>query len=273
MAEDSNPPRRFTDSWKRWRRAIHHAKSFTDEWNGLFDPKSSESEVHRKDERTWVAKGIFPLIPETNLAVELGEFTYQLMAALDGVVFEATMLCGEGDTPTNIEALYFPLAKKLRAFNESAFSCGPLPQDLKFWVETVQPYNAGKAANAELEDIISSLLALHTCAKKDRHRRLNVLAAPPTSLQHYFDFDGPGEVIEIKYLDADFLAGKFDFLEFGITGFVEGTTTNIKLHTGLTIEVRAEEIPVPSGKSLTDVMTSMLKSVDYVLRTFEARFQ
>jgi hypothetical protein len=264
--------RLFEDSWKRITRATEHAKAFTTEWNGLIDPKTSESFIYRKDDRTWVAKGVLSRIPDNNLSLELGEFAYQLMAALDGVVFEATMLCDVGDSPTNIEALYFPLAKKLRTFNESAFNHGPLPQDLKFWVETMQPYHAGKAIDAEMEGIIWSLSTLHTCAKKDRHRRLNVLAAPPTSLQHHFDIQGPGEVIDIKYLDADFLAGKYDFLQFGVTGFVEVMTTDIKLHTGLTIEIRAEEISVPLGKTLTDQLTLMLASVDYVMRMFETRF-
>ena len=91
-------------------------------------PKASTTEVYRKDERTWVAKKVKPPIPDNFLSIELGEFFYQLMAALDGVVFQATVLQGEIDPPANVDGLYFPLCRKLRTFNESAFNNGPLPQ-------------------------------------------------------------------------------------------------------------------------------------------------
>jgi hypothetical protein len=84
---------------------------------------------------------------------------------------------------------------------------------------------------------------------------------------------GPGEISFERPLDANFLEDKCDFLEFGIQGFIDGITTNIKLTTGVTVEVRMDEIQISHGETLAFELNMMTRSVVGIVQFFEDWFE
>jgi hypothetical protein len=159
----------FTDCRQRIDRAAKHAKAFTDEWNGLLKPKAFEYRTKKKGNGAFVFIGRFRVLPKNDLALELGEFFYQLRAALDGAVFKMAEIISAPNPPTDEEALYFPICRKESGFKNSGLYKGPFPQTVKDWFKSVQPCYAHSSSDPKIIEISRRLEVLNECARKDRH--------------------------------------------------------------------------------------------------------
>lgn len=263
-------PQLFIDSWKRLRRAYTHGIAFKTECERIIDPEAYQTVPNMNSDWTHgTIKAITNVVPENDAALELGEFFYQLRAALDAVVYQVAVIHHGSDPPPYENSVEFPICSDSTSFNRNPVNRPPFPNKLRDWLETIQPYNAAKTVATNYPWVNERLRVIHDCARKDRHRRLHVIAAIPTAIDWDFIIEGPGRVTFINSLPANFLENECEFLEFGFEGTMKTETTNIKLATAMSIEVSFAEVPIPVGSNLGTELSKLYQATEFVLRYFE----
>jgi hypothetical protein len=264
----------FEDSNRRFDRALIHAKAFKAIWESLVKPESFSTEIKLNANRTTgVVRAIHPDFPENDLAIEIGEMFYQLRAALDCAVYKAAVLAESIDPPSNEDRVEFPIYSSSKRFQGNPVNDSPFPSKLRDWLELIQPYNADKTENTELANLWRFLEILHDCARKDRHRKLHLIAAVPSSVQ--YSIDPPGLVKAVRIIgDANFLEGKDEFLAFDLVQSIPGGYQGkFQLNTDIMVEISIENVirPIMPGQS-GYVFARILESVRFVLDYFESFF-
>lgn len=260
----------FTDSRKRLRRAYVHGIAFKGECERIINPEAYVTVPNMNGDWTrGTLKAVTNVVPENDAALELGEFFYQLRAALDALVYQVAVSHHGSDPPPYENSVEFPICIDSGKFDRNPVNKPPFPKELRDWLETIQPYNAAKTAATNYAILNGQLQIIHDCARKDRHRRLHVIAAIPTAIDWDFIVDGPGRVTFINPLPVNFLENECEFLEFGFEGSTKTETTNIKLATGISIEVSFAEVPVPVGSNLGTELSKLYQSAQFVVSYFE----
>jgi hypothetical protein len=258
----------FLDSRKRLERAVTHAEAFDSIWKSLINPKSYETSIEvNADWTEGTARFVHAPIPENNLALELGEMFYQLRASLDALVYKASVIAEKIDPPADQNRVEFPICAEPDRFKKSTINNSPFPQKIRDWIESIQPYNAAKTTNPELLAISTMLVLLHDCARKDRHRKLHIVAAVPTSVECGFD-TYPGRVVSCHVVEGNLFEGKDEFLRFTLEGF-KGAPGNIKLNSEVMVEVTIDEIPPLQSGHTRQIFNAIFQAVHVVIEQFE----
>ncbi len=180
--------RKFKNSWRRLDRARYHLSAIQLEWYRLAN--APRGTVTRHDEQSgWYTVSFDPSeearcrAKTTELPLILGEFAYQLRAALDGLIWDAVTLMQNGSEPTDNNRLCFPICREanpdLRKFGLREDS---LPVDIIRWLKSIQPGVTQSFVNHTETGLAEALEDIHNLARLDRHRRLRIVAAMPTEL-------------------------------------------------------------------------------------------
>ena len=263
--------RLFEDSWQRIDRAIMHAQVFTDEWHGLLKPEAFETRSQHKGNGALVVVGRFRQIPKNDLALELGEFFYQLRAALDGLIFKTAEIKSAPNPPSDENRLEFPIYDTAGRFESSAVYKGPFPDELKTWLQSVQPYNAPYSSDPNTVEYGRRLKLLHDCARKDRHRKLHILAAIPVRVD--WSFDPPLPAMQVRQLpDANFFQDEAEFLELRLRQF-DWKNSNVKFKGEIAMNISVGEMPGLVGQAVIDEMAGLATSVSNIVGDFEVAFK
>jgi hypothetical protein len=258
----------FADSRKRLDRAVKHAETFRTIWEASVDPVSHQTVMEMNSDWTeGVARYVHAPLPENELSLELGEMFYQLRAALDGVIYKAAVIAEGIDPPSNANRVEFPICIDLAKFSRNTINDPPFPNNLRDWVETIQPYNASKTAGTDLHFVNTCLKLLHDCARKDRHRKLHLVAAVPTYINYRLEM-WPGRLVFAEPLVCNLFEDKNEFLKFRTTGFTSNGG-KIKLNSDVMIELSIEEIPLLNLGNSAAVINSIFSAVDVVIAYFE----
>jgi hypothetical protein len=264
----------FPESWKRFDRAVTHLEAFQAEWQRVTDPNSYEFVTEPNREWTYGCIRIRAKSSrENSLALELGEFFYNMRAALDSTIYQAAVFLEKTDPPAKADSLEFPICDTETRFQKAAIDKRKFPPDLVSWITSIQPYNAPNTTDPGIRDLMEHLLLLHNCARKDRHRLLHVVAAIPTHVSCKFHV----EPLTIKICNGkgvwvNFLESDDPFFFFEIQGADLTQPCNIKLETALTVEVSVDQIPIPPGSGFDSEIKKICAAVEYVVGFFEAGF-
>lgn len=265
--------RLFVDSWKRIDRAIEHGKAFKAEWERVVNPESYSTSISMNSDWTHGSiKSVTNIPPENDMALELGEFFYQLRAALDAAVYQVSVMEQGCEPPAHENRVEFPICHDPNMFNRNPLNTDPFPLQLRSWIESIQPYNTAKTASTDYSTLNRRLETLHNCARKDRHRRLHLVAAVPTTMDWEFTITGPGRITYETPIQTNFLEGECVFLEFGVEGVRPESPTNIKLESAISIEVSLGEVPIPTGSNLGTELQWIVKAVEFVINFFESGY-
>lgn len=267
----------FVDSWKRIDRSVVHAEAFFAEFHRLFPQDGYGVRLDEEGPGTWIASAIFKTSSlDNSLALELGEFFYQLRGALDAAVWQAVAIC-EGaepkeDTP-GVNRLEFPLCCGKSKFEDSAIHRFKFPQQLKAWIGSVQPNSADKPPNDPDFGLNVTLELLHNCARKDRHRRLHVAAAVPGTIEYAIASTPPDlRIASIDPIKSDFLKGDNKFMRFGLESISGKPITKAELTTAITIDVVFDEIPIWSEGGFATELKRFGMATEQVINRFEFAF-
>jgi hypothetical protein len=203
------------------------------------------------------------------MSLELGEFFYQIRAALDCVAFEAATLQPGFNVAPHEEQLYFPLAGSPKKFKNSTFNKIPFPGELRDWVELIQPYNASKTDNTRLHGINKVFGVINDCARKDRHRRLHVVAGHAVELEGFVKAPPQARITYVEGISCNLLENESEFLRFGF----EGTCTGDEIHVDgeITLNIAVQEIPV-TGPGLDKFLSASQDAVQIVIERFHKFF-
>jgi len=265
----------FPESWKRLDRAGLHLKAFQSEWERVTDPNSHEFLTEPNSDWTLGSVRIRAKSSRENcLALELGEFFYNMRAALDSTIYQAAIFLENLDPPAKADSLEFPICNTEDRFKKSRLDKRKFPPDLVEWIRSIQPYNAPRTTDPGTRDLMSHLLLLHDCARKDRHRLPHIVAAVPTHISCKFSASPSTITISNqKGVRVNFLESEDPFFFFEIQGADPTQPCKIKLETALKMEVSVDQIPVPPGGSMDSEIRGICAAVEYVVGFFEAGFK
>src|ERR1700687_6277214 len=99
----------FDVCWERIARADTHRDAIATAWNVFIEEESYAASSYVNPDGTgaiWVRQ-LLPLPPV--IALELGEFLYQLRAALDAAIYEIACVNSGTRPPADEQSLAFPI--------------------------------------------------------------------------------------------------------------------------------------------------------------------
>src|SRR5580658_215611 len=108
--------RKFKNSWRRLDRAADHLVAFNAELGAILGDNGI-STISRHDKNSgWdiaaiaLPEPVIERIRKNKLSLELGEYAYQLRAALDGLIWDAITLQQKGTEPApDANRVEFPI--------------------------------------------------------------------------------------------------------------------------------------------------------------------
>ncbi|HML17890.1 MAG TPA: hypothetical protein VK419_12740 [Bryobacteraceae bacterium] len=240
----------FNDCWLRIGRARKHRDNLVDAWNRFLEDEPYSSGVEVQDDGT----GRIHVMPRGDslpdvFALEFGEMLYQLRAALDASVYQSAVLdCGK-DPPAHAHSLEFPILTRQGTFDEDYVQrkIRPLSSKRKSFIESVQPYNAGR--------INRTVGILSDWARKDRHRTLHILLSWAANINPLLRIPDGTSLISIDTRRDGFLEKESVIATFRLTGWIPGM--NIEANPNLTIDIAIDETPPPDGP--TDTLSNRIE--------------
>lgn len=105
------------------------------------------------------------------IALEFGEYLYNLRAALDHLAYTLAVFDSKQDPPPREDAIQFPIYDTKDGFQRNEYRIEALSEKHREWIESVQPYMG------ENGPVHYLLHWLNDLARKDRHRQLHVMGA------------------------------------------------------------------------------------------------
>ena len=210
-------------------------------------------------------KPVSQTVPENDLALEVGEFFYQLRAALDSLIYQASVYSEGLDPPSNQDKVEFPICIDEGKFNRNAVNKPPFPAPLRDWILSIQPYVARDPAHPHHE-LSRYLEILHDCARFDRHSDCMWRASLASDVS-------PGvNVTGIEHVPGNILQHEDVFLRFKVDSFNSSSPKKIKLKSHFALQIAVEYLPTPEGSDMGKEMMKILKAVDVVIQFFRDGF-
>ena len=273
---------RFTNSRSRLERAEYHAKAFHSQWETFLE-KDGLAAVGSYDKSSgWFVASVDPTpamlekIRTNTLSLELGEMAYQLRSALDGLIWETVTIMQAGSEPApdadGANKLDFPILNgKYRDFKKCGFHKFPFPDQLREWLESIQPDSAEKPVGDPYRGIKTTLEDIHDLARHDRHRRLRVVGAAPTEIRFGMESSDPtARVGDYEMIgECDFLSGKHEFLRFKVITASGIFPEKVRLGTNVRVEISVEQIELYNGQNLGMQLQRFIQAVSMVIEKFE----
>lgn len=262
----------FPDSRRRIQRAVAHGKSVHTEWDSLARPEAHPVRIEISDDGTQgVVKTRLPGIPENDMALQLGEFFYQLRAALDCLIYQASAYVEGIDPPSNENSVEFPICIDEGKFRKNSVNKPPFPQELRDWLLSIQPYVANDASHPNYT-LARYLKLLHDYARIDRHRRLHMVGAAIFEVGVHFNASPGVEISGIEFVGGNLFEDEAEFVRFNVSGFKSSERKKIQLKSHFGMQIAMEGHLIPEGGNLGSEMTKIVHAVDYVIRHFRESF-
>ena len=257
----------FKVCWDRIDRANTYRQRIADIWNAFAKEDSYTANVHVDDDGAgviWIETSPMP----SELPFIIGEFLYQLRAALDACVYELACVNSGQRPPPSENVLEFPFCQPGK-FQESGWKIKPLTDHQRAIIEAVQPYNTPELPGDLLVANWNRALGiLNDWARKDRHRRLHVLASWASNIQPLLVIPKGTRLAEFFVCNDTFvLEDECEIAKFRIEGWQRGM--DVHANPNLSLDITLHEVPMPCHDSdtLGNRLLVMLTAVQVVVDT------
>jgi hypothetical protein len=251
------------NSWRRFSRAQAHREAFLKEWGSLLGPDSYRVTVEQNTDSTYSLYLHLQHPIDSQIPLLLGEFFYQLRAALDGAAFESAILQNPSLKEGSVE---FIIAPSQRDFEAKRKKIAALALQVQLFIELIQPYSEANTADTAFPELNKSLAILHECARIDRHRRLHVVGA--VAKMDAVSITPPAGILRTESMLANAFASKSELARIDVDhGAVP--IGGFQLHGETAIDFAIKEIPDVFGEDLDRVLKNILRAVDFVLTWFD----
>lgn len=160
----------FSSCFARLNRAVDHRNAFGEAWAQFLAPHPYRVFYEVADDgqgRVAIARDV--PIPE-DLPLLIGEFLYEVRAALDNCLYEMAVWHTGQNPPPDDHLLQFPIYETPAGWKKNLHRLKHLSDEHHQMLERIQPYNA------ERQDL-NCLSLLNRMAAFDRHRTLHVVGA------------------------------------------------------------------------------------------------
>jgi hypothetical protein len=212
---------------------------------------------------------IYESLPD-QFSLELGEMLYQFRAALDGGIYAAAIVESKQNPPPDEEHLEFPICASKRHFEKSGRKIAPLSEELKTFIEVVQPYNTPPLP---LNDIVRNfnrcLGILNDWARLDRHRQLHVIGSWASNISPMLRLPPGVSLKEMSVFEGGLLEHNNEIATFRLDGFTPGMA--IQANPNLSIDVTVHEVPAPCADN--DTLGNRLLAMEVAVRTIIGKLQ
>lgn len=256
----------FIESHNRIKRAQEHADAFTNTCTEFLHDKPYGIKHDIRDDRN----GIIRLVPQKylpwDLPLILGEYFYQLRAALDGAMWKAYTLCGRAQNTPKIRDgdVYFPICETSKSLKKAAFKRMALPDDLGVWLDSIQPYNRTEVTS----EITDNLLLISKRSAIDRHRQLHLVGVIVRSDTPLITLSPPAVTTQVREIAADPLKGEYVICEFSFEGIA--SETKIDVNANFALNIKIEE--VTDNVEIIVKLRDLTRTVQGVIERFETAF-
>jgi hypothetical protein len=256
----------FKNSRDRIKRADAHRNALTSAWNTLSEEELYTFSFYVNDDGTGEMRStpVSSALP-IDFSLTLGEFLYHLRAALDNAAYDAAIIDTGQNPPPDARNFEFPIHKNHRDFHQNAFKIAPLSDNRRAFIEAVQPYNTPKmAADLIVFNFNRTLGILSDWARKDRHRRLNIVRSWAVRAAPKLRYPPGVRVRKLKVHTSGFLENKDLIATFKLEGFVPGM--KVQANPDLFIDIALDEIPTPLSRTdtLGNRLLSMIFTVEWI---------
>ena len=259
----------FPDSVKRLNRAVLHFNAAQAEITKFIQPDGHSVVIEMNEEWTeGVAKTRLPSVPENDIALELGEFFYQLRAALDALIYQASIYSEGASPPSNEEKVEFPICIDEGKFNRNAVNKAPFPKELRDWLLSIQPYIAHDPRHP-CHSLSRYLQILHDCARIDRHRRLHVAGVASFDVGTEFKTSPNVIVYGIEAVDGKILQDEAVFLRFKVPKSISTDPKKIELKSKFRLQIAVSDLPIPEGSDTGKELRRIIDAVALVIGFFK----
>jgi hypothetical protein len=262
-----------------------HRRAFENEWASLFEGEQTISLTADNKHSGWWTVSL-TLTPESIAKIEsnqlsftLGEFAYQLRAALDGLIWDAvTYTQGAEPSPNakGLSRLEFPLSTEWKAkdVDKHCFHGFPFPQNLIDWMRTIQPGTADKPIGHPDFGLQNTLKDIHDLARLDRHRRLRVVSLLPiTQRIDILETEPPGGgAVAHEWLGCNPLDGKYEVVRFKVVCPGGLFPYKVGLKPDLSFSVFAEDVEPYEGADIGVQLDRFIGAVRRVIDRFNEEF-
>lgn len=161
---------RFKGCFARLDRAREHYEEFGAEWARYIERRPAEI-THEVDED---GRGRVIVVrheaPPLRLSLLIGEFMYELRAALDNCLYEIAVHYSGQDPPPGESVLQFPIYETPDGWAANVKRLRHLSNEHRTLLERIQPYQAQRRD-------LNCLRILNRLARTDRHRTLHVVSS------------------------------------------------------------------------------------------------
>lgn len=151
------------------RAAMHHTR-FGEVWAAHLERKPRRVVVEVDDAGAGLVRVVEDEALPVELSLMLGEFLYELRAALDNCLYAVAVLVSQQRPPPNAERLEWPICLDESSWRSTARRrLGALPPEVQEALAGVQPFMASSPE-------WNCLRILHDLARVDRHRTAHLIA-------------------------------------------------------------------------------------------------
>ena len=160
----------FNGVWERVRRATTHREAAAREWSSWltdYEPYGPWLNIDDDGNGTLSIRQFHP-VPSA-IAIELGEWLYNLRAALDYTAYALAIFNTKSDPPPDEATIQFPIYDTETQFRNHERCIKSLAKNHREWIEAMQPY-AYDAVPGQ-----TAFYWVNHLARIDRHRKLQVV--------------------------------------------------------------------------------------------------
>ena len=260
----------FSKCNARIDRAIEHSNRMAELWNDarLRNMVEFRVEVDHKGCGTMWLEEISSDLP-LELELELGEFLYQLRAALDGAVYACAIQDSSANPPPDASRIEFPICTKEDEWRRQSKKVAALNSGRRRFIGLMQPF-AEPDLSPELRicSYNRSLRFLNDLARMDRHRTLHSLCTAVAGAKPLLRLPKGVKLLKLKTCEVGNLDGE-PLATFELGGWQPGLQISANPNVDLNISIREIEPPCFDNDYLSERLQSMVYSTRMIITALE----
>jgi hypothetical protein len=201
--------------------------------------------------------------------MELGEFLYQLRAALDGAIYACAVQDSGADPPPRVSSLEFPICEKKEDWKKQTRKIAALNLGRQRFIELMQPFEEPDIEPAlRIGNFNRALRHLNDLARLDRHRKLHGLCTAVVALKPLLRLPPGVSLHEMRVCETGNLTGE-SLATFVLSGWKTGMTISANPNVDLNISLQEIEPPCFSNDYLSDRLKSMVFATRMMISTLK----
>jgi hypothetical protein len=215
----------FESCWQRIDRAAVHSAEAAKVWNGYLEGHPFETNLVHEGNGVHVmyVDQTEPTPPE--MSVLIGEWAYNLRAALDYTVYETAVVTSGQRPPPGAGELQFPVFESKESFDKSRGRFRAFRDHHVDLLETMQPYRHD-------DPDTSALRWLNRVAREDRHRQLSVFTAYAAELRPRIGLT-PGHTADLTFGARSLRDGSAEVFRFVVRPWSVDVEVEVNPRIGL----------------------------------------